>query len=233
MSKIPTFIRANYFLHFVAYCLLLAVLSSCTGSRQEVRHEYQNKTVAVASWYGPQFHGRPTSSGEIFNMHAMTCAHKEYPFGTRVKVTNILNDRSAECLVNDRGPFVEGRDIDLSYAMAKEIELIGTGTGKVILEVNGRDSSYIRPVKFQTSEKTGLFAIQIGAFTENINAVQLKVALRLKYGNVYIQEAEVKGTTYYRVRVGNYENYNSALSIAEQLGQEGYQALLMKADVKI
>ena len=192
-----------------------------------------DKTYAVASWYGPQFHGRPTSSGEIFNMHAKTCAHKEYPFGTRVQVTNIINNRSAECVVNDRGPFVKGRDIDLSYAMAKEIELIGIGTGMVLLEVNGRDSSYIRPVKFQTSEKTGLFAIQVGAFTENINAIQLKDALKLKYHNVYIQEAELKGVTYYRVRVGNYGDYKSALAVAEQLGQEGYQALLLKADVKI
>jgi rare lipoprotein A len=166
-------------------------------------------------------------------MYAKTCAHKEYPFGTRLKVTNIENNRSAECIVNDRGPFVKGRDIDLSYAMAKEIELLGTGSGKVLLEVNGRDNSYIRPVKFQTSEKTGLFAVQAGAFTENINAIQLKAALKLKYPNVYIQETEVNGTTYYRVRIGNYGDYNSALSVAEQLGQEGYQVLLVKADVKI
>jgi rare lipoprotein A len=166
-------------------------------------------------------------------MYAMTCAHKEYPFGTRLKVTNIENNRSAECVVNDRGPFVEGRDIDLSYAVAKEIGVIGPGISRVMLETNGRDNSYIRPVKVQTSEMTGLFAIQVGAFTDNINAIQLKVALRLKYSNVYIQETEVKGVTYYRVRVGNYEDYNMALSVAEQLGQEGYQALLLKADVKI
>lgn len=166
-------------------------------------------------------------------MYAMTCAHKEYPFGTRLKVTNVENNRTAECVVNDRGPFVEGRDIDLSYAMAKEIELIGTGTGKVLLEVNGRDNSYIHTVKFQTSEKTGLFAVQVGAFAENINAIQLKAALKLKYSNVYIQDAEVNGETYYRVRVGNYQDYNKALSVAEQLGQEGYPALLLKADVKI
>jgi len=166
-------------------------------------------------------------------MYAMTCAHKEYPFGTKVRVTNIENNRSAECVVNDRGPFAAGRDIDLSYAMAKEIELIGRGTGKVLLEPNGRDDSYIRPVKVQTSDETDLFAIQVGSFTEGINAIQLKVALRLKYANVYIQETEVMGTTYYRVRVGDYGDYNTALGIAEQLGQEGYQALLLKADVRI
>jgi rare lipoprotein A len=216
------------------YLLFITFFASCSSVHTRTYPEpAYEKTYAVASWYGPQFNGRPTSSGEIFNMYAKTCAHKEYPFGTRVQVTNVLNNRSAECIVNDRGPFVEGRDIDLSYAMAKEIELIGTGTGKVLLEVNGRDDSYIRPVRFQTSEKIGLFAIQVGAFTEDINAIQLKVALKLKYPNVYIQEAEVNGTTYYRVRIGNYGDYKSALAVAEQLGEEGYQALLVKADVKI
>ena len=166
-------------------------------------------------------------------MYAMTCAHKEYPFGTRLKVTNLENNRSAECVVNDRGPFVEGRDIDLSYAVAKEIGIIGPGVSRVMLETNGRDDSYIRAVKVQTSEMKGPFAIQVGAFTESINAIQLKVALRLKYTSVYVQETEANGETYYRVRVGNYRDYNTALSVAEQLGQEGYPALLLRADVKI
>jgi rare lipoprotein A len=166
-------------------------------------------------------------------MYAMTCAHKEYPFGTRLKVTNTENDRSAECVVNDRGPFVKDRDIDLSYAVAKEIGVTGPGIARVLLEPRGRDNSYIRPVKFQITGKTGPFAVQVGSFTENVNAIRLKTGLRLKYSNVYIQEAEVKGGTYYRVRVGNYQDYNSAVSAAEQLGQEGYPALLLKADVKI
>lgn len=226
----PRLFPRAFFLY--ALCTLLTtVIAACSSVR--TKEPSSEKIYAVASWYGPQFHGRPTSSGEIFNMYAMTCAHKEHPFGTRVQVTNLLNNRSAECIVNDRGPFVEGRDIDLSYAMAKEIDFIGIGTGKVLLEVNGRDNSYMRPVTFQTSEKTGRFAVQVGAFTENINAIQLKVGLRLKYPSVYIQESEVKGVTYYRVRVGNFGDYQSALATAEQLGQEGYQALLVKADVKI
>ncbi len=222
------------FLLVTTHSILIAFLASCSSVHTKTSPaSVYKKTNTVASWYGPKFHGRPTSSGEIFNMHAMTCAHKEYPFGTRLKVTNIENNRSAECVVNDRGPFVEGRDIDLSYAVAKEIGVIGPGISRVMIETNGRDNSYIRPVKVQTSEMKGPFAIQVGAFAESINAIQLKVALRLKYANVYVQETEVKGETYYRVRVGNYENYNAALSVAEQLGQEGYQALLLKADVKI
>ncbi|MDA8103888.1 MAG: septal ring lytic transglycosylase RlpA family protein [Nitrospiraceae bacterium] len=209
---------------------MFLLLAACSTVRQET---LPGSGYAVASWYGPDFNGRPTSSGEIFNMYAMTCAHKEYPFGTKVKVTNVANNKTAECVVNDRGPFVEGRDIDLSYAVAKEIGIIGPGTGKVFLEVDGRDMSYIRKVKVQSAGKSGPFAIQVGSFAESINAVRLKVALRLKYGNVYIQETELKGATYYRVRIGNFESLNSAVSTAEQLGQEGYPTVVTKADVKI
>jgi rare lipoprotein A len=210
--------------------LILVLLSACSTVRQET---LPGSGYAVASWYGPDFHGRPTSSGEIFNMYSMTCAHKEYPFGTRLKVTNVANSKTAECTVNDRGPFVAGRDIDLSYAVAKEIGIIGPGTGRVFLEVDGRDASYVRKVKVQSSGKTGPFAIQVGSFTESINAVRLKVALRLKYGNAYIQEAELDGNTYYRVRIGNFDTLGNAVSTAEQLGQEGYPTVVLKADMKI
>lgn len=217
----------------IAVILSLSIvtgLCACSTARQEVTPE---SSYVVASWYGPDFHGRPTSSGEIFNMYSMTCAHRAYPFGTILKVTNTANKKTVECIVNDRGPFVEGRDLDLSYAAAKEIGVIGPGTGRVFVEVNGRDSSYIRKVRVQAVGKTGPFAIQVGSFSESINAIRLKKALNLKYGNVYIQEAEIKGSNYYRVRVGNFDVMSGALSTAEQLGQEGYPALVVKADLKI
>ncbi len=209
---------------------LTVVLCACSTARQEVAPE---SAYVVASWYGPDFHGRPTSSGEIFNMYSMTCAHKAYPFGTRLKVTNTANNKTVECVVNDRGPFVEGRDLDLSYAAAKEIGVIGPGTGMVFVEVNGRDNSYIRKVRVQSSGMRGPFAIQVGSFSESINAIRLKKALNLKYENVYVQEADIKGSTFYRVRVGNFDAISGALSTAEQLGQEGYPVLVVRADVKI
>jgi len=208
----------------------LALVSACSTSRQEVAPE---SAYVVASWYGADFHGRPTSSGEIFNMYSMTCAHRTYPFGTKLKVTNAANKKTIECIVNDRGPFVRGRDIDLSYAAAREIGVIGRGTAEVLIEVSGRDSSYIRKVRVQGAGKTGPFAIQVGSFSEGINAVRLKRALNLKYENVYIQEAEIKGSTYYRVRVGDYDALPDAVLAAEQLGQEGYQAQVVRADTKI
>ncbi len=206
----------------------LVIVYACTTSRQEVVPE---SAYVVASWYGPDFHGRPTSSGEIFDMYSLTCAHKVYPFGTKLKVTNTANKKTVECVVNDRGPFVDGRDLDLSYAAAKEIGVIGPGTCKVLIEVTGRDDSYIRKVRVQGA--VGPFAIQVGSFNDSINAIRLKKALDLKYGNVYIQEAQVKGAIFYRVRVGRFDALPGALSMAEQLGQEGYPVLVVKSDLKI
>ncbi len=89
----------------------------------------------IASWYGPGFHGRRTANGEIYNQFAMTAAHQTLPADTRVRVTNLTNGRSCVVRINDRGPFVDDRIIDLSYAAAREIEMIGPGTAPVRLEV--------------------------------------------------------------------------------------------------
>ncbi|HEC78589.1 MAG TPA: septal ring lytic transglycosylase RlpA family protein [candidate division WOR-3 bacterium] len=89
----------------------------------------------LASYYGDEFHGRKTASGETFNKWAYTCAHKKLPFGTRVKVTNLKNKKTVIVRVNDRGPFVKGRIIDLSYAAAKKIDLVKYGVVKVKIEV--------------------------------------------------------------------------------------------------
>lgn len=219
---------------YIFFLALIFLLSSCSPARYEAYPKIPHKkTYAVASWYGPNFNGRLTASGEIFNMYADTCAHKTYPFGTKLKVTNTSNNRSVECTVNDRGPFIKGRDLDLSYAAAKKIGMIGPGTSRVLLEVRGRDNAYIKYIRVQTVKRIGPFAIQVGAFTENINAIRLKRALKLKYSNVYIQKASIKRIEYYRVRIGNFENFDKAVSTAEELGQEGYQALVLKAEVKL
>jgi rare lipoprotein A len=221
---------------FACYSILVA---GCGSSRKASHKNSYDQDIpegrfhAVASWYGAEFHGRPTASGEIFNMYANTCAHKTYPFGTRVKISTASGSRTVECTVNDRGPFVEGRDIDLSFAAAREIGLTGSGTSRVFLETQGRDTSYIRSVKVQSTDKRGPFAIQVGSFTESINAVRLRLALRLKYANAYIQETEIRGTIWHRVRVGNFEQFSKAMDAAEQLGQEGYPALVLRADVQM
>ncbi len=102
---------------------------------------------SVASWYGPNFHGKKTASGQIFDMYNFTCAHKEYPFGTWLKITNIMNYRTTFCMVNDRGPLVSFRDLDLSYAAAKMLDMITLGTCVVRIENLGVDTKYMKVIK--------------------------------------------------------------------------------------
>jgi len=87
--------------------------------------------TGVASWYGPGFHGRPTASGEIFDQHAMSCAHRSAPFGSRLRVTDLSSGRSVVCRVNDRGPFTKGRVVDLSRAAAEQLGIIARGVAAV------------------------------------------------------------------------------------------------------
>ncbi len=118
-----------------------------------------------ASWYGGKFHGRLTSSGEVFDTNDMTAAHRSLPFGTMVKVTNLDNGKSAVVKINDRGPFVEGRIIDLSRAAAEEIDMLGQGVARVSLEI----------VAFATDKE--VYAIQVGAYGSQTNAERARLAL--------------------------------------------------------
>ena len=90
--------------------------------------------ASLASWYGVPYHGRTTASGEMYNMHSMTAAHRTLPFGTKVRVCNTSNKRCVDVRINDRGPFVHGRDIDLSRAAAEEIGLRSAGVGQVTIQ---------------------------------------------------------------------------------------------------
>ena len=119
-----------------------------------------------ASWYGGKFHGRLTSSGEVFDTNTMTAAHKTLPFGTIVRVTNEDNGKTAIVKINDRGPFVEGRIIDLSRAAAMALDMVGQGVARVSLEI----------VDFATDKD--LYAIQVGAFALEGNAVRASMALQ-------------------------------------------------------
>jgi len=102
---------------------------------------------SLASWYGANFHGKKTASGQIFDMHSFTCAHKKYPFGTWLKITNIMNDKTTFCMVNDRGPLPSFRDVDLSYAAAKMLDMITLGTCVVRIEYLGIDAKYMKAIK--------------------------------------------------------------------------------------
>lgn len=159
-------------------------------------------------------------------MYDLTCAHKRYPFGSTVRVTNISNGRSVECIVNDRGPFVGGRDIDLSYAAARKIGLINQGVADVRVEYLGRDSSYVRRVSYSSGK--GPYTVQVGSFKKHSNALHLKKSLDITYQGVYILESVIRGSTYYRVRIGNFDERDEVVDLAERLADEGYVVLITK-----
>lgn len=121
----------------IAATFLIAVLLATAGcaSRPAPRPEDGARIDGLASWYGREFHGRPTASGERYDMHELTAAHRTLPFGTRVRVTNLENGRSVRVRINDRGPFVDGRIIDLSYGAAKKIAMVKAGVVRVRLEI--------------------------------------------------------------------------------------------------
>ena len=116
----------------ILLCIIL--LSSCASTHHVDNAPKQRGNYVVASWYGKQFNGKLTASGNKFNMYAMTCAHKTLQFGSKLRVTNPDNNKSVIVTVNDRGPFIRGRDLDLSYGAAKKIGIVRKGVARVKME---------------------------------------------------------------------------------------------------
>ncbi len=167
----------------------------------------------IASWYGDDFHGLKTSNGEIYDMHGMTAAHKTLPLGVFVKVQNLRNGSEAILRVNDRGPFVKGRLIDLSFAAAKALGVAGPGTAPVRVEALGvqvQDAQGRVTYAPLPSYDIGSYAVQIGAFSVADNARRLAAEMKSRYGASDIQEGDVNGQRYYRVRVGKYTSLDAA-----------------------
>ncbi len=218
--------RRAAFLYLLLTAALLLV-ASC-GGREGVRAGYLGR--AVASWYGPGFHGKLTASGERYNMHAMTCAHKSLPFGTRLKIVNVESGKSAVVVVNDRGPFVRGRDIDVSKAAAQKLGIIGSGTGRVKVVSLGRDMRYAKYLNSETvtggpglSKPRGPYTIQVAAFSDKFNAVHMKKGLEINHKKVHMVEKWINGKRFYRVRVGEFEREEQAGRYARRLAGEGYE----------
>src|SRR4030043_1441958 len=179
------------------------------------KRESKEVQFGVASWYGGEFHGRPTSSGEIYDMYQLTCAHNTLPLGTVVMVTNIENGRSLELKVNDRGPFVKERILDVSYAAAQMLGMWEKGTA--LVKVGG--------VRFRI-EPVQRFTLQVGSFAEEANAQKLAEQLRKSFENVYVATVETLTQKYHRVRVGQFDTREAALVIAEKLAQMGFKVMV-------
>src|SRR5262245_57893864 len=144
----------------------------------------------IASWYGRQFHGQRTASGERFNMNEMTAAHPSLPFGTLVNVRNTRTGREAVVRINDRGPFAKNRIIDLSYAAAREVGIAGSGTASVEL--------YLVPA----TGLAPLYTVQVGAFSESERAE----ALRREMARIYPEAFVNSDGAWNRVQIGAFSD---------------------------
>ena len=173
-----------------------------------------------ASWYGPPFHGRRSSNGEVYDMNKLTAAHRTMAFNTMVRVTNLSNGKSVVVRITDRGPFVENRIIDLSRAAAQTIESIGPGVVPVrLVVVSGNDPF------------GGYFTVQVGAFKEKGNADRLRERLDTLYPPATIQQVALDDGTFYRVRVGRILGEQPAQRFADDLkAKEGFHAMVIRLD---
>jgi rare lipoprotein A len=180
----------------------------------------------IASSYGRDFHGRKTSSGEPFDMNAMTAAHKTLPLGVYVKVRHKRTGREIIVRINDRGPFVSERIIDLSEGAARRLEMIQEGVAAVRItalgykvdQTSGGEAEYRAPVSYDN----GSFALQVAALKNRANAYRYADELRRKYGSAGVQEAIVEGNMFYRVRLGNYSSLRAAQSAQESFERRGF-----------
>jgi rare lipoprotein A len=183
-----------------------------------------------ASWYGKKFHGRQTASGETYDMYKESAAHKTLPLGTFVRILNFSNNKQIIVRINDRGPFVKGRIIDLSYAAAKKIDLVGPGVVRVRIAALGRQVGElkspqgIKPVVEIRDLNLGDFTVQVGAFQNKNNA--LKLADRLKvifdYVDVSVHDARDSEGTLYKVRVSKSKTLTRAGEIEKKLEAMGF-----------
>ncbi len=198
-----------------------------------LKHALGYRQRGVASWYGRMFHGRRTSSGEPYNMYAMTAAHRTLPLPSYVKVRNLRNGKQVTVRVNDRGPFLHNRLIDLSYAAAYRLGIVSTGTGLV-------EVSAVTPGEIEASPQPRTIAvgdaaprspviyIQVGAFAQRHNAESMRHRLRNHaHHPVVMQHARMQRRDIYRVRVGPIASVEEADEVAERMQRQGYNPRLI------
>ncbi|PYQ33029.1 MAG: septal ring lytic transglycosylase RlpA family lipoprotein [Acidobacteria bacterium] len=198
--------------------------SSPSGSRpiQEIPPSPGWTEQGIASWYGGRdgFEGKPTASGEIYDSSLLTAAHRELPLGSVVDVTNLDNGKTVRVRINDRGPFVFGRVIDLSRAAAREIGLIGPGVGSVRLTV-------VTPgAPMEIVSTTGRWAIQVGSFADHLRAERHAERVRGTGRAVFLEP--YRGLS--RVKVGPFDGRRDAERELASLEDEGFEGIVVPTD---
>ncbi len=175
----------------------------------------QASIIGVASWYGPGFNGKHTASGEVYDQEDLTAASDTLPLGTRVLVTNLQNGRSVQVRINDRGPFVKGRQIDLSHGAAAALGIVNPGTARVRIDVLAMGAR-LQPGYF----------VQAGSFSTPSNAQRLGARLSHYFPDVRVERLDVAGRSIYRVRMGAFPDHASAMARASRTAQLGISSIV-------
>ena len=196
-------------------CLVLIIACS-TGCKRQRGQQEGTAEIGIASWYGHPFDGRPTASGEIFDMEKMTAAHRTLPLGTVVQVENLTNSRVARVRINDRGPFVKDRIIDLSHAAAEAISMPGIANVKLVV------------ISMPATRDLGMYTVQVGAFHNRDEAESLRQQLAAKYGNSRLIFRE--GDQSWRVLVGFEPALEDASVMAASLEKNYRDVFVVLAD---
>lgn len=181
-----------------AFFLLVLLIPACAPTAKLTAVQ-----EGTASWYGPGFHGRKTASGETYNQNDFTAAHRTLPLGTVVVVRNLKNGRSAKVKVNDRGPYVDGRIIDLSKAAAQKLGMIETGTARVKIYVPVNAPAAVRS---RDPNREPEYTVQLGSFSSKADA-EAKAA---KVPGGWIAKAALNGKTVFRVNSGRFSTMADA-----------------------
>lgn len=195
--------------------IVVAIFLAWTGCKKATTTGGQVQ-AGVASWYGHPFDGRLTASGEIYDMEKMTAAHRTFPFGTVLRVENLVNGKTTQVRVNDRGPFVRDRIIDLSHAAAQSISM--PGIANVRLQV----------ISMPPTRAAEVFAVQVGAFAQRAEADKLRARLEPIYGNARLIFRGRDQT--WSVLVGLQPTVESATTLAGQLNKEEGPAFVVLVD---
>jgi rare lipoprotein A len=213
--------------HHFKYHSIVRVNKHAHDNKEKAPQEYFFPRIArylkqgIASWYGPRFHGKKTATGEIFDMYAMTAAHKTLPIPSYAQITNLENQRSVIVRINDRGPFVGNRVLDLSYAAAKKLDLHKEGTGAVEIKALSPDQALPQLQKAAAKQKKNVY-LQIGTFGSQKKALKLQN----KIASHHLPQPEILSSTYkestlYKVQIGPIKSTASADKLNEQLAKIG------------
>ena len=191
-----------------------------------------SELVGSASFYAEPYHGRKTANGETFDTYQeLTAAHKTLPFNTVVKVTNEDNGRDVDVRINDRGPFIDGRVIDLSLKAAREIDMVRAGVVpvklKIVKEGSPTPRGTVRAAGPPAPPPPGIFTIQVGAFETQDAAESLRHELEKRYRDVSIETVSTP-RTFYRVRVGRASDLASAEKLSKQLREESFDPFVVR-----